>query len=40
LELLVFLVLYFAFSVLYRTVFIHDEVQREYFELLCIFSSR
>ena len=40
LELLAFLVLYFTLSILYRTIFIHDEAQREYFELLCIFSSR
>ena len=39
-DLLVFLVLYFTLSILYRTVFFYNDSQREFFELLCIYASR
>ena len=39
-DLLVFLVAYAILSILYRLVFFHDPVQREYFELICVYASR
>ena len=39
-DLLMFLILYGSLSVIYRNVFIYHEPCGQYFELLCIYSSR
>ena len=40
LHLLVFIVAYSVLNLLYRHVFIHNQEQRELFELICIYCSR
>ena len=40
LDLAMFLILYGCLSVMYRNVLIHHEPAGEYFELLCIYSSK
>ncbi len=35
-----FLAIYSLLSILYNKVFIHDELLRQIFELVCIYSSR
>ena len=39
-DLAMFLILYGSLSLMYRNVFIHHEPAGEYFELLCIYSSK
>eukprot|EP00095_Tigriopus_kingsejongensis_P001211 maker-scaffold1592_size34625-snap-gene-0.6 protein:Tk01211 transcript:maker-scaffold1592_size34625-snap-gene-0.6-mRNA-1 annotation:"PREDICTED: bestrophin-1-like" len=39
-DVIVFTVCYFSLSLLYRTVLIHYPVQRELFELICIYAGR
>ena len=39
-DLLMFLILYGTLSVIYRNVFIYHEPCGQYFELLCIYSSK
>jgi hypothetical protein len=39
-DILVYLSVYFLLTLLYRTVFFDNEVQREAFELVCIYASR
>lgn len=39
-DLLLFLVFYSILGVLYRNVFIYDEKQKQFFELMCIYASR
>jgi len=39
-NILIFLLLYFSLSLLYREVFWRDEYQRELFEIICIYAQR
>ena len=39
-NLIIFVVLYFLLSALYRAVLLHTDWQREVFELLCIYAAR
>jgi hypothetical protein len=40
LDVVVYLVSYFALTLLYRVVFLHVDQYREIFEAVCIYSSR
>ena len=40
LHLLVFIVAFSSLNLLYKHVFMHDETQREVFEVICIYCSR
>ena len=39
-HLLAFIVVYSLLSILYRNIFLTNEVQREWFELICVYASR
>ena len=39
-DLLIFVLLYFLISILYRCLLIHHDTYREWFELLCVFCGR
>ena len=39
-HLLAYVTVFAILSVLYRQLFIHDEFQREVFELVCVYASR
>ena len=40
LHLLVFIVAFSSLNLLYKHIFMHDETQREVFEVICIYCSR
>ena len=39
-DLLMFIVMYFIFAILYRTVLVHYPEHKQYFDLMCIYAER